>query len=255
MGSSRREQGRRSNEVLRRVKLSRAFYLGVREVSNAEFREFKAEHDSGEFAGLTLNDDDQPVVRVTWQDAAAFLNWLSIRDGLQPVYEERRGEWVPVRPLRNGYRLPTEAVWAWAARFAERAAALVFPWGMELPPTDDRFGNLADVSAADVLPNTLVTYNDGQPVAAPSGSYAADAVGVFDLGGNVAEWMQDYYEIVVDPGTEQVVDPLGPDAGRFHVVRGPSWRSATITDLRLAYRDYSADAREDLGFRIARNLE
>src|SRR5690606_13636205 len=66
MGSSRREQGRRSNEVLRRVKLSRAFYLGVREVSNAEFRQFMAEHDSGGFGGISLNDDDQPVVNVGW---------------------------------------------------------------------------------------------------------------------------------------------------------------------------------------------
>lgn len=254
MGSSRREQGRRSNEVLRRVKLSRAFYLGVREVSNAEFRAFAAEHDSGEFAGITLNDDDQPVVRVSWQDAARFLNWLSIRDGLQPVYEERRGEWVPIRPLRNGYRLPTEAEWAWAARFAERETALVYPWGTELPPPD-RSGNFADVSAADVLPTTLVTYNDGFAVAAPSGSFAADAVGVFDLGGNVAEWVQDYYEIIVDAGTEQVEDPLGPVSGQFHVVRGPTWQSATVTDLRLAYRDYSGEPREDVGFRIARNLE
>jgi formylglycine-generating enzyme required for sulfatase activity len=254
MGSSRREQDRRSNEVLRRVKLSRAFYLGTREVSNAEFREFSAEHDSGSFAGLTLNDDDQPVVRVGWDDAARFLNWLSIRDGLQPVYEERQGAWVPVRPLRNGYRLPTEAEWAWAARFADRETALVFPWGAELPPPD-RSGNFADVSAADVLPTTLVTYNDGFPVSAPSGSFPADAAGVFDLGGNVAEWVQDYYEIAVDPGTTQIEDPLGPETGRFRVVRGPSWRSATVTDLRLAYRDYSAEPRDNLGFRIARNLE
>src|SRR5690606_14932461 len=123
-------------ETLRRVKLNRAFYLGAHEVTNAEFRMFRAEHDSGEFAGLTLNDDEQPVVNVGWNDAARYLNWLSIRDGLQPVYEERGGNMEPVRPLRNGYRLPTEAEWAWAARFAERETALVYPWGTELPPPD-----------------------------------------------------------------------------------------------------------------------
>lgn len=254
MGSSRREIGRRSNETLRRIKLSRAFYLGAHEVTNAEFREFMAEHDSGQFAGHSLNDDDQPVVNVSWENVARYLNWLSIRDGLQPVYEERDGLFVPTRPLRNGYRLPTEAEWAWAARFAERETALVYPWGTELPPPD-RSGNFADVSAGKVLPTTLVTYNDGFEVSAPVGSFAPNALGLHDLGGNVAEWVQDFYDVYVDAGTEQVVDPLGPVTGRFRVVRGPSWRSATQTNLRLAYRDYSAEARDDLGFRIARNLE
>jgi formylglycine-generating enzyme required for sulfatase activity len=256
MGSARGEQGRRSNEVQRSVKLSQAFYLGVREVTNAEFREFKADHDSGSYSGVSLNDDAQPVVRVRWADAAQFLNWLSIKDGLQPVYEPKDGDWVPARPLRNGYRLPTEAEWAWAARVAKRDAPLVYAWGAKLPPPD-RSGNFADVSAADVLPTTLVTYSDGFPVSAPTGSFPADALGLFDLGGNVAEWVQDFYEIALgtDATGKPEVDPLGPAAGRFHVIRGPSWRSATVTDLRLAYRDYSTDAREDLGFRIARNLE
>lgn len=256
MGSARGEQGHRSNEIERRVKLSHAFYLGMREVTNAEFRAFKADHDSGSYAGVSLNEDDEPVVRVRWEDAAQFLNWLSIEDGLQPVYEQHDGAWVPVRPLRNGYRLPTEAEWAWAARFAERKQPLIYPWGSTLPPPD-RSGNFADVSASGLLPTTLVTYSDGFKAAAPVGSFPADALGLFDLGGNVSEWIQDYYEITIDPdaASKTAVDPLGPTEGRFHVVRGPSWRSATVTDLRLAYRDYSADEREDLGFRIARNLE
>ncbi|HEY8520212.1 MAG TPA: PEGA domain-containing protein [Gammaproteobacteria bacterium] len=254
MGSSRREQGRRSNEVLKPVQISKAFYLGVREVTNAEFRRFMADHDSGDFAGLSLDDDAQPVVRVTWEDAARFLNWLSIQDGLQPVYEERQGTWVPIRPLRNGYRLPTEAEWEWAARYAGGDTPTVYPWGDELPPPD-RSGNYADLSAREVLQGTLVTYTDGFPVSAPSGSFPANALGIHDLGGNVAEWVQDYYEIETNPPSEAVVDPLGPETGRFHVVRGSSWRSYTITELRLAYRDYSGEAREDIGFRIARNLE
>jgi len=254
MGSSRREQGRRSNEVLRAVQITDAFYLGVREVSNAEFRAFDAEHDSGAFSGISLNDDEQPVVRVTWEEAAQFLNWLSIKDGLQPVYEDQNGTWVPVRPLRNGYRLPTEAEWAWSARFAGQEEPLTFPWGSELPPPD-RSGNFADIAAAELLPTTLVTYSDGFGASAPPGSFDANAVGVFDLGGNVAEWVQDYYAIGGSATEEVALDPLGPEDGRFHIIRGSSWRSATVTDLRFASRNYSADSREDVGFRIARNLE
>ena len=254
MGSSRREQGRRSNEVQRAVGISEAFYLGVREVSNAEFREFREDHDSGSFGNASLDEDDQPVVRVTWDDVAEYLNWLSIEDGLQPVYAPIDGGWSVVRPLRNGYRLPTEAEWAWAARFAEREQTITYPWGDIMPPPD-RSGNFADVSAATLLRNNLVTYNDSFEVTAPSGSFAPNAVGVFDLGGNVAEWVLDYWEIG-SPQTEAVtVDPLGPEQGRFHVIRGSSWRSYMIADLRLASRGYSADNREDIGFRIARNLE
>ncbi|HUL81400.1 MAG TPA: PEGA domain-containing protein [Gammaproteobacteria bacterium] len=254
MGSSRREQGHRANEVLRPVRLTRAFYLGVREVTNAEFRAFQPEHKSGEFAGKTLDDPEQPVVRVTAADAMRYLNWLSARDGLQPVYEEKNDEWVAMRPLRSGYRLPTEAEWEWAARFAGRDSALLYPWGAA-PAPPDRSGNWADISANKILPLTLVTYNDGYPVSAPSGTFEPNPVGIRDLGSNVAEWIQDYYVPDITEHTTLIQDPLGPESGQLHVVRGASWRSATISELRVAARSYAADAREDIGFRIARNLE
>jgi len=255
MGSSRREQGRRSNEALRAVKLNNAFYLGVKEVSNAEFQAFQSNHDSGSYAGTPLNGADQPVVRVSWEEVAQFMNWLSIEAGLQPVYEKvDDGRWEAIRPLRSGYRLPTEAEWAWAARLSAQEEPLIYPWGQSLPPPD-RSGNYADVSAAGLLPTTLITYNDGFEGSAPSGGFEANTLGIFDIGGNVSEWTQDYYEITRSKTEEVVEDPLGPESGRFHAIRGSSWRSVTVTDLRLAYRNYSVEGDEKIGFRIARNLE
>ena len=106
-----------------------------------------------------------------------------------------------------------------------------------------------------MLATTLVTYNDGFGVTAPSGSFAANPLGIFDLGGNVSEWIQDYYEVGRAETESVVEDPLGPGTGRFHLVRGPNWRGATVTDLRMASRNFSADGDERIGFRIARNLE
>ncbi len=79
------------------------------------------------------------------------------------------------------------------------------------------------------------------PVSAPSGSYEPNPVGIFDLGGNVAEWVQDFYAIDAAETTTVVDDPLGPAEGRLHVVRGASWRSATVPDLRVAARNYSGE--------------
>ena len=254
MGSSRREQGRRSNETLRSVKISKAFYLGTKEVTNFEYRQFKQSHDSGEYSGISLNLDEYPVVRLTWEEAVEFLNWLSIRDGLQPVYEENNGTWTAVIPLRNGYRLPTEAEWTLAAKFSQAESPIIYSWGNDLPPPD-RSGNFADISANKLITPSLVTYNDSFQVLAPPGSFSANNFGIFDLGGNVTEWIHDYWEIPVSNNDITYIDPLGPEEGSFHVIRGSSWKSATITDLRLSFRYYEDNAREDLGFRIARNLE
>jgi formylglycine-generating enzyme required for sulfatase activity len=254
MGSSRREIGRRSNEMLKPVRVTRAFYLGTHEVTNEQFRAFEPDHDSGEVGEHSLNGDDQPAVNVGWDEVAQYLNWLSVQDGLQPVYEEQASGWAAVQPLRNGWRLPTEAEWEWAARFAGQEAGLLYPWGAEIPPPD-RSGNYADVTAKGLVPTLLVTYDDGEPVAAPVGRYAANSYGIFDLGGNVAEWVQDFYVPDSIEPTERVDDPLGPASGSVHVIRGASWRSATVADLRLAARGSGVDGRDDVGFRMARNLQ
>lgn len=256
MGASRREQGRRANENLREVALTRAFYLGVHEVTNAEFRRFRPGHTSGTFQGLMLNDDRQPVVNVTWDDAAAYLNWLSERDGLPPAYERGAEGFVLIRPPTRGYRLPTEAEWAYAARVAAQDAPVKYPWKGGYPPADPKaHGNYADRSARDVVPATLPDYDDGHPVSAPVGSFAPNPAGIHDLGGNVAEWTNDVYALYPNTGSAVAADPLGPEQGKHHTVRGSSWRHAGISELRASYRDYASEARPDLGFRIARYVD
>ena len=251
MGASRREQGRQANEMLREVELTRYFYVSTRPVSNQEFRRFDASHSSGDVLGENLNGPNQPVVNVTWNQAARFCNWLSARESLAGAYVEEGGKMVPVQPPTPGYRLPTEAEWAWAARFAGGARSTRFPWGDNLPPAD-KSGNYADNAAQRIVPTILPDYDDGFAASSPIGRFKPNELGLYDVGGNVAEWTNDYYSGGMVAVGSVATDPLGPATGDDHVIRGSSWRQATRTSLRLSYRDYGKDGRPDLGFRVAR---
>jgi len=97
----------------------------------------------------------------------------------------------------------------------------------------------------------LADLDDGFAATAPVGSFAANPLGFFDLGGNVAEWTHDLY--TVQPGgSAAAMDPLASGAGTLRVIRGSSWQHSGVTELRLAFRDYGDGRRNDLGFRIAR---
>jgi formylglycine-generating enzyme required for sulfatase activity len=249
MGSPRREAGRRSNESQRTVELKRRFYASTREVTNAEYRQFRPDHRSGFVLQTTLELERQPVVNVSWQEAAAYCNWLSAQEGLAPEYEMKGGSFVPVVPATTGYRLPTEAEWEAIAR-RDGAGVRKYPWGDALPVPPGA-GNYADRSAQALLPVVIADYDDGYAATAPVASFTASPTGYFDLGGNVAEWTHDLY--TVQPSSDAVaIDPAATGEGALHVIRGSSWKSAAVTELRLAYRDYGDGKRNDLGFRIAR---
>ena len=171
MGSPRREAGRRANESQRPVKLERRFYMGLREVTNAEFRQFRPEHRSGFILQQTLDLDRQPAVNVSWQDAAAYCNWLSAQEGLAAAYETKGGRLAPVTPITNGYRLPTEAEWEWVARGAG-GSLRKYPWGDALPVPAGA-GNFADRSAQALVPLVIPDFDDGFAATAPVGKLRA----------------------------------------------------------------------------------
>lgn len=252
MGASRRQPGRRANEVFRSANLTRLFYLSKFEVTNEQFRAFASGHTSGEFEGYTLDKPEQPVVNVSWNDAALYCNFVSDHEGYPPFYEVEYGRVIGVDDTSLGFRLPTEAEWSWAARHtSDSAPLLLFAWGDSLPPPE-RYGNYADRSAQHNVGRVIFGYNDNHIVASPVGTFEANFNGIFDIGGNVSEWVHDFYSI---PNSESVVSNLGPSEGEFHVIRGANWMSGTVTDLRLSFRDYSTDGRPNVGFRIARFAE
>lgn len=256
MGSSRREQGRRSNETLRNIELQRPFFMGIHEVSNAQFRAFRPEHDSGSIQTISLNRDEQPVVNITWEDAARYCNWLSKRDGLTPAYREVADKIITKLDPGEGYRLPTEAEWEYCARVnPPNRDLLKYPWGDGFPPKA-KVGNFGDQSASDFVINPIPNYADGYPGPAPVGSFTANQFNLFDMNGNVSEWCHDVYKIHPYEPTKAYVDPIGSeDAGELWVIRGASYKSSTITNLRYCYRNYSKEKKSDVGFRICRYVE
>ena len=251
MGAPRKDQGRRANETERLIQITRPFYVGVREIINKEFRQFKPRHTSGAETFRELSNGLHPAVMLTWEDAVDFCQKLSYRESLELAYEKINGQYQLIQPVTNGYRLLTEAEWEWLARFNGGAGKQRYPWGASMPVATES-GNYADESGEGLIANVLTDYWDGYPVTSPAEKFNPSPLGIYDLGGNVAEWVNDYYAVYPTNLNQVELDPRGPGEGTVRVIRGSSWRHSSISSLRFTYRDYGTLGRLDVGFRIAR---
>jgi len=256
MGAPRGEKFRRANEFQRSVELTKPFYVGVTEITEAQF----AQYQPG--ATVTGANRNLPARNVSWLAAAAFCNWLSAQDGLQPAYQMVGGQLRGFDPTADGYRLLSEAEWEWLARVAARGRPAKFVWGDDATiPAGS--GNFADESAKGAVAQYIPRYNDGFAGIAPVASFAADAAGLYDMAGNVSEWMHDRYRLQ-PPGDEVARNPFGDggddiDIGGIgdavsRVIKGANFRTASITGLRSSFREGLSGARDDVGFRVARYL-
>jgi len=249
-GTDRREQGRRPNEGSHKVTLLRPFYMGEREVTNGQFRQFRPNHNSGAAGDISLDLDKQAVSRVTWEDAAEFCNWLSTQEGLPPAYEPRDGGTFALTvPVSNGYRLPTEAEWEFVARAASTGKPLKYPWGAELPVVSGT-ANIGGGEALTLLGAAIEGHKDEFPAAAAPALFAPNALGFYDFAGNVSEWVNDRYISFV--ASTAVTDPLGPNDGKSHTFRGSNWRTVATGELRFPWREGAVVASDVIGFRVAR---
>lgn len=254
LGSSRRETGRRSNEISYTATLKKHFYVSQYEVTNKQYRQFDRSFSAGNYKKKSLDSNKHPVVNISWQNAAQYCNWLSEKEGLDAFYATKSGYVSGVNANANGYRLPTEVEWAWLAR-NKNGEVLNYSWGNNETLPSKPVGNFADSRSSDILAFTIGGYDDGYKATSPVGRYQANHRGIYDLDGNAAEWIHDWYSAKgnLDAGDKaNLVDPLGPVIGEFHVVRGASWARGHLPQLRLAYRDFGATPKHDIGFRIAR---
>ena len=248
MGSPASEHGRNANEgPVHRVTIGYRFAVGRNEVTLADFALFAAAtgHEAGnscwawsdqwqERPGVDwrspdfVQGDDHPVACVSWNDARAYVRWLSVRTG-QP------------------YRLLSETEWEYLARAGTTGTRY---WGAHSSPPC-LHANGADVNTDYVWATDC---DDGFARTAPAGTYQPNGFGLHDVVGNVFEWVDDCWNADYrDAPSNGSVRKTG-DCG-LRVARGGSWLNDPGA-LRSAVRvRYAADYRGDfLGFRIARSL-
>jgi formylglycine-generating enzyme required for sulfatase activity len=261
MGSPENEVGHGKDEARHPVTLTRAFYLGMHEVTVGQFRRFvEAEkyvtdgeknggghaHDAKAvwihrpstqwrkpgYAGPFELKDEHPVVHVSHNDALAFCRWLQKRADVKEMV----------------YGLPTEAQWEWACRAGSGAR---FWWGAD-EDTTGKVINAGDRTLKRVhpeWPRTVMAMDDGYAFPAPVGSYQANGFGLHDMLGNVWE----FCATRAGPyPKDAAVDPGDLDPKRGFAVRGGGW-SNIAPDCRCATRnaDPPQFCHSNLGFRVA----
>ncbi len=176
--------------------------------------------------------DNLPVERVSWYDAVEFCNRLSRKEGLTPEYTIS-GKDVTWNRSADGYRLPTEVEWEYAARGGNKSR------GYRFSGSDD--------------PKEVAWYsaNSGEKTH-PVGQKKPNELGIYDMSGNVWEWVWDWYDSD-HYSSSPASDPTGPYTGSLRVLRGGSWRS-DARDLRSANRSSGGPSVSliNLGFRIVR---
>jgi sulfatase modifying factor 1 len=248
MGSPEMEKDRGKDEKQHAVTISKAFYMGVTDVTVDQFAAFVKESGYTTDAEKTGNDENRkarghswrdpgfeqkgnhPVVNVSWNDAHAFCDWLSRKSGKKVT-------------------LPTEARWEYACR---AGTTTTFFWG------DDREAGQGWLNARDQSCRKVVlftpaqwlwtSWDDGFPYTSPVDTFKPNPFGLYDMAGNVYQWCEDRYG---DYDESKAVDPIGSETGGVRVLRGGCWFGSLIR-CRPANRNWNDAAAWTtyFGFRV-----
>ena len=245
MGSPDTEAWRSDDETQHSVTLS-SFYLSKYELTQGEYQAVMGANPST-FAG-----DGLPVDSISWLDAVAYCNARSEAEGLTPVYAVD-GAMVTWDRSANGYRLPTEAEWEFACR-----AGTDTPFNTQTSISAEEanyYGHYPYEIEDNYFSQGNLTTQPGQyrQTTVAVDSFLPNGNGLYNMHGNVSEWVWDYYG---DYPTEEQTDPTGPDSGTLRVYRGGGWNDFA-KNMRSAYRATLAPDKSsfNIGLRLARNAK
>ncbi|OGV67524.1 MAG: hypothetical protein A2283_02795 [Lentisphaerae bacterium RIFOXYA12_FULL_48_11] len=245
-------------------------WAGKFEVTNGQYRRFRSNHDSGSYKGFDMNQPNQPVVRVSWEDALMFCKWLNSTHGKSmpagyvcglPSEKEwescarcddgRESPWpekwpdqpLPPRKFYNMVHMPLNVHW-WNNR--------TYPWGQDWPPPaswrlfppPDNW-NYAGEECARKCVQPFSGHNDDYPVTCSVAKSGMNDCGLYGMGGNVWEWCDDWYDVT---------------NRQYRVVRGGAWdtgfRNGAPPKYRAIYTVYlrsgglPEEEADDVGFRL-----
>jgi formylglycine-generating enzyme required for sulfatase activity len=199
-----------------------AYEIGKYEITQKEWRTIMGTNPS-HFTG-----DNKPVEQVSWYEILSFCNALSIREGLTPVYiDTSTANWSA-----NGYRLPTEAEWEYAARGGASSTNTLY-------------------SGSNTLEDVGWYYSNSGNTTHDVGTKNPNQLGIYDMSGNVMEWCWDWYGVY---SSQNQTNPKGPDSGNSRILRGGNW-NFDANSCRIAGRQYDYPGNSwnpTTGFRLAR---
>lgn len=180
-----------------------------------------------------------PATNISWERAVMMCNWLSRRDGLDKAYHIQRDEKAGIFEVTcdfssEGYRLPTEAEWEYAAKGGDRSKGFKF--------------------SGSNMPYSVAWFNENyKGIEHKSGKLLPNEAGLYDMSGNIAEWCWDFYDESYYSHSDSI-NPKGSDVGENRVFRGGTRRDKMI-NIFLTRRSFLNQKKKNLyvGFRVARS--
>ena len=220
MGSN---DGRSHEKPIHEVIVS-SFWIGKYQVTQKEWKEVMGNNPSN------WQDDNLPVENVSWYDAVEYCNRRSIQEGLTPCYSGK-GSGITCDWNANGYRLPTEAEWEYAARGGHKSKGFVYSGSDDINEVAWHEGN-----------SDRRTHNVGDK--------NSNELGIHDMSGNVWEWCWDWYAGSYYKKSPSI-NPKGPNSGSYRVLRGGSWSNLDLCRVSNRSNSKPISNSRNHGFRVA----